>query len=106
MTMTGPTYSIGDVKYVKESAALGFLEAVKISGVIYQNNVWLYSIAAGVSQPQAPSLYGDRTSIINGNILYFTEDELISQCEALTLAEARAQQVLSDLQAKKKKSCT
>lgn len=103
--MTAPKYAIGDIKYVRESAALGFLEAVKISGVRLENNFWLYNIAAGVGQPLAPSLYGDRTSLINGNVLYFTEDELIDHCQALTLAEARAQQVLSDIQAKKNKNC-
>jgi hypothetical protein len=103
--MVGPNYSIGDVKYVKESAALGFLEAVKISGVAYTNSMWVYSIAAGPSQPLAPSLYGDRTSLVNGNVLYFTEDELIDQCAALNLAEIRAQQVLAEIQAKKNKSC-
>lgn len=103
--MIAPAYAIGDIKYIKESAALGFLEAVKISGVRLENNVWLYNISAGVKQPLAPSLYGDRTSIINGNILYFTEDELIDECQALTLAEQRAQQVLDDIQARKNKKC-
>lgn len=103
--MTAPKYSIGQSLYVRESAAIGFLEAVKISGVSYLNNAWVYNIQASPSQPLAPSLYGDRTSLINGAVLYFTEDELIDQCAALTLAEARAAQVLADIQAKKNKNC-
>ena len=104
--MTGPKYSPGDVVYLRESAALGFLEPVKVSTIIFNNNVWVYTIQASPSQPLAPSLYGDRTSLISGSVLYFTEDEMIDECTALNLAEARAQAVLLAIQSKKQKHCT
>jgi len=104
--MTGPKYNPGDVVYLRESAALGFLEPVKVSSMSFINNVWVYTIQASASQPLAPSLYGDRTSLINGAVLYFTEDEMIDQCTALTLAEMRAQAVLLAIQTKKQKYCT
>lgn len=104
--MIAPKYDIGNVAYIKESAALGFLEPVQIASVQQYNGSWVYTIQAQISQPQNPSLYGDRTSIISGAVLYFSEGELISQCDALALAEAKAQQNLEAIQAKRSKNCT
>ena len=103
--MTSPKYDVGDTAYLRESAAIGFLEVVQISGVTQYNSAWVYSIKATPGQPRAQSLYGDRTSIINGSTLYFTESELIDQCAALALADARAQSVLDSIKAKKANNC-
>jgi hypothetical protein len=104
--MANPVYSVNDVVYVRESAALGFLEAVKISGVMQYNGYWVYTISAVVGQPQAPSVYGDRISLVSGNTLYFREDEFVDECSALALAEARAQSVLDSIQSKRSSKCT
>lgn len=101
--MAPPTYSVGDVKYVRESAALGFLEAVKINSITMMNGIWVYSIQQSPSQPLSPNLYGDRTSLINGSVLYFTADELIDLCTALSLAEDKAQSNLANIQSQKNK---
>lgn len=105
MTIEPPIYEEGDTAYLKESAALGFLEAVTISGITRDKGKWLYAIRAGVSRPTAPSHYGDRASLVNAKTLFFTESELISVCDALALAEANAQRVLDRLQAQKASIC-
>lgn len=105
MTIDAPAYEEGDSVYLKESAALGFLEAVTISGIVRQRGKWVYAILTGRSNPIAPRYYGDRASLVNAQILYFTEDELIPVCDALVLAEANAQRVLERLQAQRASIC-
>lgn len=105
MTIDAPTYAEGDTAYLKESAALGFLEAVTISGIVRQRGKWAYTIRVGHSNPTAPRYYGDRTSLVNAQTIYFTEDELISLCDALTLAEENAQRILDQLQAQRASLC-
>lgn len=103
--MSTPLYDINDTVYLKESAALGFLEAVRISGIVKQAAGWLYTIEARSAQPTAPTLYGDRIAFTNRATLYFSEDELITLCNALDLAEAHALAVLSRIQAQKQEMC-
>ena len=103
--MNAPVYNVNDVVYLRESAALGFLEAVKIATIREHNGYWVYTIKTTPSQPQSPDLYGDRTSIVSGALLYFSESELIDQCTALALAEQRAQAVLDSVKAKRAKNC-
>jgi hypothetical protein len=105
MTLEAPTYSPGDVVYLRESAALGFLEAVQISGLVYSNGMWLYSIQAKVGNPQAPATYGDRITAVHGKTIFFTQNELVDVCEALRLAEANAQRNLDRLQAQRASLC-
>ena len=83
MTNNAPVYSPRDVVYIKESAALGFLEAVVINTVVRTNDQWLYTIRVGTASPVAPPIYGDRRSLVHGATVYFTEDELITHCDAL-----------------------
>ena len=93
------------IVYLKESAALGFIEAVRISSVTKRNEGWIYTIEARSAQPIAPTLYGDRIAFTNRATLYFSEDELIGLCDALDLAEAHATSVLLNIQAQKAKHC-
>lgn len=102
MTET-PKYTERDVVYLKESAALGFLEAVTISGVMKNNGKWLYTI--NVSAAPMTTLYGDKRSLVHGNTLYFSEDEFVLMCDALDLAEAHAQRVLDKVKAQKAMFC-
>jgi len=103
--MDAPLYDIGAVVYLKESAAIGHLEAVIISGATYSNSKWMYTIRAGRAQPTAVPYYGDRISAVNAKTLYFTEDELIVLCDALDLAEANAQRALDRIQIQKANLC-
>ncbi len=93
-----PVYKEGDTAYLRESAALGFLEAVTISGLVRQNGNWLYSVKFG-GMSRSVALYGDRISLVNSKMVYFSQNELISLCDALALAEANARRVLERLQA-------
>lgn len=106
MAIEAPTYQEGDQVYLRESAALGFLEAVTISGIRRINGKWAYAIRAGMARPYAATTYGDRTSLVNGATLFFTESELISVCDALDLAIANAERVLERLQAQRNSICT
>lgn len=105
MTIEAPTYGEGDTVYLRESAALGFLEAVIINGITRNNGKWIYTIRTGVSSPIAPTVYGDRRSLVHAKTLYFSEDELITICDALDLAEANAQRVLDKLRAQRVALC-
>jgi len=104
--MSSPKYEINEVVYLKESAAIGFLESVRISGIHRFNDTWIYTIVAGVNNPQHPPVYGDRISHVNNQTLYFSEDEFVTHCDALLLAEANALSVLKQLQSQRASICT
>ncbi len=103
--MSTPLYDINDIVYLRESAALGFIEAVRISGVSKHHTGWIYTLEARTAQPTAPSLYGDRISFTNRATLYFSENELLGLCDALDLAETHALSVLQKIQAQKQQYC-
>ena len=100
-----PIYDIGDIIYLRESAALGFLEAVKISGLSLSRQGWIYTIEAKAGLPQAPSHFGDRITAVQGMILYFSEDEFVVQCDAMALVEANVQVQLTRIQAQRASVC-
>jgi hypothetical protein len=103
--MDAPLYDIGDVVYLRESAAIGHLEAVTISGATYRESKWMYAIRAGRAQPSSVPYYGDRISAVNAKTLYFTESELVVLCDALLLAEANAQRALERIQLQRANLC-
>ncbi len=100
-----PLYDIGDIIYLRESAAIGFLEAVKISGVMLNRQGWIYTIEAKAGQPRAPSHIGDRITAVQGTLLYFSEDEFVVHCDALALVEANLQDQLDRVQAQRTSAC-
>jgi hypothetical protein len=100
-----PLYSPGDILYLRESAALGFLEAVQVSGLTYGPNGWIYTIAARAGQPTAPSHRGDRITAVQGMVLYFSEDEFVPVCDAQALVEANLQAQLDRIQAQRAALC-
>lgn len=104
--MQAPLYNIGDILYIKESAAIGFLEAVRISGV-YQHTQenWIYTVEARAASPRPAAIGGDRILHVNNAVLYFSESELISYCEALTLAESNVSNRLVQLQQLRASHC-
>jgi hypothetical protein len=96
--MATPKYNINDIIYLRESAALGFLEAVRISGVYKKGAEWLYTIYAGIAGAANANYYGDRRTLVNGSILHFTESELISEYDALLLTKANLQRQLDKIE--------
>jgi len=94
-----PTYDVGDIVYLRESAAIGYLEPLKISGLSKSSLGWVYTVVAGGSSPY--STYGDRKSLINGAILYYTESEFVSLRAALDLAYDYAIGVASRIDAQR-----
>lgn len=102
---TNPKYTVGDSVYLKESAALGFLEAVLISGVHLGQNGWMYSIDVNIQRPAPIAQYGDRKSLVNTATLFFSEEEFVELCDALTLAEVNAQLALNRLKAQRQALC-
>lgn len=103
MAMTNPLYAPGDVVYLRESAAMGFLEAVKISGAHIGKDGWQYSINASMSPPAGA--YLDRRSGIGTQVLYYTEDEFVTVCDAYVLAEANAKLNYDRIKAQRQALC-
>ena len=101
-----PLYEPGDIVYLRESAALGFLEAVQINNLMYGPNGWVYTVRTKPSQPIAPSHYGDRVMLVNGATLYFSEDEFVTVCDAQSLVEANLQAQLDRVRAQRSSQCT
>lgn len=104
MVTTKPLYGPGDVVYFRESAALGFIEAVKVSGVHLGKDGWQYSINASLSPP-SPGVFLDRRSLVGTQVLLYTEDELVTVCDAYTLAEANAKLNYERLKAQRQALC-
>lgn len=83
--MSNPTYQYGDTVYLRESAAVGSLEAVRIGGVHQGPNGWMYSL----NYTSGAGLF-DRRSAVATQTLFFSEDELLTFCDALVLVERNA----------------
>ncbi len=98
--MTNPKYDVGQVVYFRESAALGFLEAVRIGGISLGPNGWLYALNMTM-MPPSPGGHQDRRSWVSTQILYYTEDEFVLHYDALVLAEANAKAAYLRVQAQR-----
>jgi hypothetical protein len=86
--MSSPLYDIGDAVYLAESAQIGYLEPVRITGITKNASEWVYTVSAGPSLPIGNATYGDRVNIVNGSVLYFSESEFVDVCSALRLARS------------------
>jgi hypothetical protein len=104
MAMTTPKFEFEAIAYFKESAALGFIEAVRINGVHLGKNGWMYSINMSLSPPTA-GFFTERRSMVNTQIIYYSEDELLTECEAFTLATESARLNYVRLDAQKQVLC-
>jgi hypothetical protein len=102
---TSPQYTVNDVVYLRESAAMGFLEAVKVSGVHLGQTGWLYTFNIGLTPPSPGGAHLDRRSNIGTQTLYFTEDELVLYCEAIRLAEDNAKRAYESFRAQRLALC-
>ena len=93
--MSNPKYNVGDPVYFRESAVFGFLESMTVSGVLSYPGGWMYTVQQ--PQTQITQTYGDRRSLVNNAILYFTENEFVSYCEALGLAKTMLEYQLAKI---------
>ena len=97
---SSPKYDTNEVVYFRASAARGFIEAVKISAITKITTTWLYAITYRNQLPQAPTIYGDRINFngaINPEQVYYTEDEFVTYCKALGLAQNYLQNQLDSI---------
>ena len=97
---TAPLYDQGDTVYLKDSAALGFLEAYIVQTIVHRaDGSIVYHLATYLKPPAANMTIGDRNTgrVLHG--LSFFESELITYCEALSLAIVNSQAQLASLQA-------
>ena len=97
-------YSPGDVVYLKESATIGKIEAVKINQAILTTNGWVYSIKDN-SSIGAPGSYFERRSLVSTQVPYFSEDEFVTVCEAYLLAETSAKVLYDKIKAQRIALC-
>ncbi len=97
-------YNPGDVVYLRESAALGQLEAVKISGAHLGQNGWMYSINSSLSPPSMGGAM-ERRSQISTQTVYYTEDEFLVLCDALVLVETNAKASYDRAKAQRQSFC-
>ena len=104
---TAPTYSINDVVYLRSSAARGFIEAVRISGITQNatSGGWLYQIRIE-SKPPIGQTVGDYVDLKKELDFYLTEDELINFCAAAALVEQQLTRRLARIQAKRDELCS
>jgi hypothetical protein len=78
-------FKIDDVVYLRSSAQIGFLEAYKVTGIFQlRNDRYVYTIDINKRPPSAQTV-GDHIDLKGIRTLYFTEDELLTFCEAETL---------------------
>lgn len=105
MPPPAPLFEVGDIVYIRESAALGFLEAYRISSVLRATSEeWVYSINI-IRRPGVPPLFGERISHQPERVLYFNESELVTKCEALELIENHLTDRLATVQQLRMSEC-
>ena len=94
--MAPPKYNVGDRAYLRESAAVGSIEPIYISGVQQSRTAeWYYTVT---NRPQdVIHTYGDRRSLVNNMVMYYSESEFVDVCGAIILAKAFAQAQLDKI---------
>lgn len=83
-----PTFAIDQILYLKESAALGFLEAIKIKNITYGRSGWIYSVEFNPRQPTTAPHYGDSIFFQHRATVYFRENEFVTKSQALNIIKA------------------
>jgi hypothetical protein len=94
-----PIYNIGQTVYLKESAALGFLEAYIIKNMAYEpNGRLIYTLVTSLKSPAAVQTIGDRVTGQLALPIRFYEEDLIEYRVALETCIANLQNQLTHLQ--------
>ena len=105
MQFQKPTYNPGDVVYLSESAAIGFIEAYRIVHAQFNaDGTVAYVLDTSVKSPTVAT-FGDMVGPPRYAKLTINESDLVDYCGALTLAISALQSQLSSLQAKKDSIC-
>lgn len=103
--MNPPAFDVGSVAYIRESAGVGDIEPVRIAGVHKGNGAWLYTISYHAATRNI-SAFGDRISQVNGQVLYFTEDEFVDLCTACDIAETYINTKLERIRSMRDLNCS
>jgi len=99
MTLPAPTYGIGNIVYIRESAALGFLEAYAVEGVEYTSDGSpLYTLVSSLRAPNVAQTMGDRVTGQRLLPVKFLEHDLILYCDALELASISLRSQLDSIE--------
>lgn len=94
-----PTYTVGSIVYLKESAALGFLEAVKIYNITYgRSGRWIYKTIFGPQPTSGAPYFGDRILPQKSVATYFNEDEFVTKAQALQIIKAHLELRLQEIE--------
>lgn len=83
-----PTFAVDQILYLKESAALGFLEAIRIKNITYGRSGWIYAVDFNPRQPTTAPYYGDSIFFQQRATVYFREDEFVTKSQALVIIKA------------------
>lgn len=99
-------YSIGDFVYLKESAAIGLLEAYRIDKIeIDANSNIIYHLDTAVRPPDAIRTTGDAVGYGIGSTIPVGVSEIIDMCDAVDLAITYHTAVLNKLNNIKNSNC-
>jgi len=98
MALNAPIYDIGSTVYLRESAAIGFVEGYKVQSVRYSvSGSVIYKLAFYAKSPNAAATIGDRITGLHVMPVEMRETDLITYCEALDLAIANLEEQLTSL---------
>lgn len=92
-------YNIGDAVYLRDSAAIGFLECYAVSQIhILPGNDVVYELSSSFVAPTTTPLFGDRVTHRVRPVLNFRESELITKNDAIDLAKSALEIQLAALE--------
>lgn len=84
-----PKYAVKDDVYFRTSAAIGYLEKIRVASVAQVTpGEWVYGVARVTAQPNALPTITDNINYVQNTQVFYRESELITYCEALPLARA------------------
>ena len=85
-----PEYNVGDVVYLESSAAIGRLDAFKISGIKQtQQGRWVFRVDISKKPPHQQFIGDSYDGRTLESSIYYTAEELISHCDALDIMVAQ-----------------
>ncbi len=88
MAEAAPKYGRGTLVYIRESAALGFLEQYTVQSITYTaDNQILYRVCQNRGGPNITTTFGDRYRHRVQPPIDFREQDLITYCDALELVK-------------------
>ena len=92
-------FDIDDIVYLQSSAKIGFLEPYSIQRIFYDRayHGWKYEIDLS---KQATLISGVSRTFVPSRVMYFTEGELMTRCEALLSAKSALERQKDNIQGK------